>query len=175
MSSQIFPGEGCPGPTFLVTVVFWEQNYTLAFSGQWKTCCLQISGCPAISKHFLASLLSQYSNKHIVLCILTVYSLCSLCSVIPYHCLWIYICRHRVKNRQQGHVEYEVRSTQDILVPFPFISLRFVSENRTPLGAIVWVRQFLSLASLLSLLVCIFLKCPKGREGLAFTRVVIFN
>lgn len=51
---------------------------------------------------------------------------------------------------------------QDIFVHVHFISLRFVSENRTPLGAIVLVRQFLSLASLLSMLVCVFLKSPKG-------------
>lgn len=37
-----------------------------------------------------------------------------------------------------------------------FISLRFVRENRTPLGAFALLRQFLSLDSLLSLLVCFF-------------------
>ena len=175
MSSRIFPGEGCPGPTFLATVVFWEQNYTLAFSGQWKKHVYRFQDALQFPKQFLASLLSQYSNKH-MLCILTVYSLCSLCSVIPYRCLWIYIRRrHRVKTDNRDMLSTKCDPHKTFWSLFPFISLRFVSENRTPLGAVVWVRQFLSPASLLSLLVCIFLKCPKGREGLAFTRVVIFN
>lgn len=60
---------------------------------------------------------------------------------------------------------------QGIFVHFHFIlfSLRFVSENRTPLGAIVLVRQFLSSLSLVKAGMHFF-KYPKG-----FTRVVIFN
>lgn len=57
-----------------------------------------------------------------------------------------------------------------------FISLRFVRENRTPLGAFALLRQFLSLDSLLSLLVCFPPPpTPKCLEGFASTGVVIFN
>lgn len=61
---------------------------------------------------------------------------------------------------------------QDIFVHFHFISHRFVGENGTPLGAIVLVRQFLSLHPLVTAEIEFFFYMS---QGLAFTRVVIFN
>lgn len=149
-----FSTETGPGPTLLVTVVFGEQNYTLGFSGQWKnmlfTDCRMPNATHTHTKNttfrfvgveeYTHSALHTDSNLFVqpMQCDSISLSL-SICARIIYkNTCWI-------GSAMCGHFFFAHPH---------FISLRFVRENRTPLGAFALLRQFLSLDSLLSLLVC---------------------